>query len=184
MSVGVNSVYFDACVYLAHYRQEFASYGKPRIAAIGEVILENERGGCSVMTSTLCMVEVLEILLHYGLKKEIEDFKRRLNGLHRLFDVDPVIAERAASYREWYRKNPVKMPTRTKPYTNLATPDAIHLATGIIHNCDEFWTFDGLNTTADKRESIKPLWLNNKVGSDAMIIVPPSLAAPSLPLGA
>lgn len=27
-------------------------------------------------------------------------------------------------------------------FTNLKTPDALHLATAIHHNCDEFWTND------------------------------------------
>ncbi len=27
-------------------------------------------------------------------------------------------------------------------FTGLKTPDALHLATAVYHNCDEFWTKD------------------------------------------
>jgi len=34
-------------------------------------------------------------------------------------------------------------------FTSLKTPDALHLATALHHNCDEFWTNDGrLNKVA------------------------------------
>jgi hypothetical protein len=108
--------------------------------------------------------------------KEIEDFRNKFKfGIHKLFDVDPPIAEKAAKYRDFYRSKPVKNAVSGQEFTNLATPDAIHLATAVIYECQEFWTFDGLNPSADKHQTIKPLWLNNKVGEDKIIIAAPVL---------
>jgi predicted nucleic acid-binding protein len=187
MSIGSGKsddrVYFDSCIYIAHYRQEIGPYGAVRINAIGELWKENERGGTTILTSSITVCEVIDQLLKSNLKAEINDFKNRFRmGLHKMYDVDPIIAERAAEYRDFYRKHPVKTEQREKPYINLASPDAIHLATAIHYEADEFWTFDGLNDKADKYESIKPLWLGNKVGNDVITIIPPSLPQGALPL--
>jgi predicted nucleic acid-binding protein len=177
------TVYFDSCIYIAHYRNEVVPYTKPRIDAIAGLLEANKNGGATIVTSSLTICEVIECLKLNGLEKEIEDFKNRFKfGLHKLKDVDPKIAERAAMYRHHYRINPIERPPRAKPFINLATPDAIHLATATLYQCDEFWTFDGLNPSTDKHESIKPLWLNNKVANDSIIITAPSLPQGILPL--
>ncbi|HEY4417481.1 MAG TPA: PIN domain-containing protein [Verrucomicrobiae bacterium] len=177
-------VYFDACVYLAYYRQETASYGKPRVQAIQSMLEENKRGGSTIITSSLTICEVIDRLLESDLRAEIDDFKNRFKfGIQKLIDVEPLISEKAAQYRHFYRKNPITMPNRAdKPFKNLATPDAIHLATAVIYECDEFWTLDGLNVSADKHQSIKPLWLKNNVAGDSIIITPPSMPQGALPL--
>src|ERR1017187_504403 len=114
-------IYFDACIYLAHYRQEISSYGKSRIGAIGEMWEENKRGGSTIVTSSLTICEVIERLKQSNLESEIEDFKNRFKfGFHELKDVDPKISEKAAMYRHFYRTNPIKMPNREKPFINLA----------------------------------------------------------------
>src|SRR5688572_24720457 len=124
-----SSVYFDACIYIAHYRQEVSAYGKPRIAAIGEMWNENSKGAVVIVTSTISLCEVLVKLLEWNLTAESDDFKNLFKfGKHKLVDVEPHIAEKAAQYRNYYFKHPLKQPTRDKPYKNLATPDAIHLA--------------------------------------------------------
>ena len=177
-------VYFDACIYLAYYRQEILSYGKPRIQAIQSMLEENKRGGAKIITSSLTICEVLDRLKQSDLTAEIDDFKNRFKfGMQKLIDVEPLISEKAANYRHHYRNNPITMPNRPeKPFVNLTTPDAIHLATAVIYECDEFWTLDGLNLSADKHQSIKPLWLNNKVAGDSLIITPPSMPQGALPL--
>lgn len=40
-------------------------------------------------------------------------------------------------------------------FTSLKTPDALHLATAINHNCDEFWTND------NRLSKIKPNLVKN-----------------------
>ncbi len=178
------ATYFDSCIYLAHYRKEVSSYGKPRIDAIVALWEENAAGGATIVTSSLTICEVIERLKQSNLDAEIEDFKNRFKfGLHKLKDVDPKISERAALYRHYYRTHPVKVPSREQTVSNLLTPDAIHLATATIYDCDEFWTLDGLNTTADKFQSVKPLWLNNKVANDSIIITAPSMPQGTFPLG-
>ena len=176
------NIYFDSCVYLAYYRNEVASYGQGRINAIRELWEENNKGGTTIVTSALTICEVEERLLEWQMGNELDDFNNRFRiGAHKLIDLDPIIAKKAAELRHYYRKNPLKLPNKSKPSANLLTPDAIHLATAIIYQCDEFWTLDGLDAAHDKHKSIKPLWLNNKAGNHQLIIVPPALPQPSLP---
>lgn len=235
------SIYFDACIYIAHYRKEVSSYGKPRIDAIAGLLEENAGGGTTIVTSSLTICEVIGRLKESNLDAEIEDFKNRFKfGLHKLKDVDPKVSERAALYRHYYRSHPVKIPhqvpkndpvlellRRARDYagrnkistcpvcqqpadsahlsqelgnrisamavaagptpeqtvSNLLTPDAIHLATATIYECDELWTLDGLNPSPDKYQSVKPLWLNNKVANDSIIITAPSMPQGTFPLG-
>jgi predicted nucleic acid-binding protein len=173
---GTTTIYFDSCVYIAHYRQEITSYGQTRISAINETLKDSAKGALRIMTSSISICEVIDQLLLSGMTTEIEDFKTQFKiGAQDLIDVDPIISERAARYRDYYRNNPVKPPNRNKAFKNLATPDALHLATAKLYGADEFWTFDGLSLKPDKRESIKPLWLNNKVGHDSLIITAPAL---------
>ena len=114
----------------------------------------------------------------------LDDFLSELAALQEALEsIDKELNGKAADYRHFYRINPLKRPNRDKPYNNLTTPDAIHLATAVIYNCDEFWTMDGLNPTSDKYESIKPLWLNNKVANDSIIVTAPAMPQGTLPLG-
>jgi predicted nucleic acid-binding protein len=179
-----HSIYFDSCIYIAFYRQEVGSYGQDRIDAINEAWKENERGGQTIVTSSLAICEVEKVLLEHKLEKELQDFQNRFQfALHKAIDPDPVICDKAARYRDFYFRNPIKRPTRDKPYCNLQTPDAIHLATAKLNGCGEVWTFDGLHTGKDKWESIKMLWLDNKVAGEPLLIVAPVIEQPPLPLG-
>lgn len=176
-------IYFDSCIYLAFYRKEVSSYGKARMDAVFQTWFDNSSGnGPTIVTSSIAIAEVVPRLKESALDAEIEDFKNKFKfGKHELHDPDPKISERAADYRVYYKSNPVSPPTpdaagKRDPVSNLTTCDAIHLATAVLYKCDEFWTFDGLNPKPDKHRSVKPLWLNNAVGKDRIIITPPSVS--------
>ena len=62
------SIYLDSCVYIAHYRNEVASYTKARIDAIAALFEENKAGGASIITSSLTICEVVECLKQYKLE--------------------------------------------------------------------------------------------------------------------
>lgn len=64
-------IYYDACIYIAHYRQEVSSYGKARIDAIGHLWEENRKGGPTIVTSAITIAEVKACLLQFSMTKEI-----------------------------------------------------------------------------------------------------------------
>jgi len=69
-----------------------------------------------------------------------------------------------AKFENWFRKvqilqmqsevyrNAAKLRAN---FTSLKTPDALHIATAIHHNCDEFWTND------DRLNSVAPSLVKN-----------------------
>jgi len=181
-------IYFDSCIYIAHYRQETDTYGQPIINSIGRLMSQNEKGGSIIITSSITICEVITKLLESSLKAQIEDFKNKFKrGLHLLYDADPEICEKAALYRAHYWSNPIKHPIQppgNQPdvkVRNLTTMDSIQLATATTYPCGEFWTVDGLAKTNDKYKSIKLLWLGNSVVKDQLIITPPYDGNPAQP---
>jgi len=170
------SYYFDACVYLAYLRWEEASYGKPRIRAIESIWKQSERGGVIIATSAITLTEVLSHKLDS--KSEKKFLQAIQTGIHQCEDATPPITMRARQYRDFYQASPVKCPDGNGIRSDLTTPDAIHLATASILNCEQFLTFDGM---AGKKSTIGLLWLGNKVANDSLIISQPEQGQGDLP---
>lgn len=163
------SYYFDSCVYLAYLRNEIGPYTKRKISAIGTIWNQSERGQCAIMTSAITITEVLS---HKLTKDAEKKFNHAIESIHQVEDVTPPIAERARKYRDHYQRMPVSIPGSQTTRSGLSTPDALHLATAVIFECDQFWTFDGLNATGKKKD-IGLLWLGNRAGEDSLIICQP-----------
>lgn len=62
-------------------------------------------------------------------------------------------------FQEWFKKAEVisldkeifhQAAQLRADFTGLKTPDALHLATAVYHNCDEFWTND------NRLDKVKP----------------------------
>ena len=171
------SRYFDACIYLAYLRNETVPYGKDRIAAIEGMWKDSERGGLTVVTSTITLTEVLSHKLTPDAKKKFVQATE--SGLHLCIDVEPPIALKARDYRDFYQGHAVKDPTG-KMRKHLSTPDALHLATAVIYGCDEMLTFDGFGAK-ERDNTIGLLWLGNKAGQDDLIITQPYVTQPTIP---
>lgn len=163
------SYYFDSCVYLAYLRNEINTFTKRKISAIGTIWNQSERGQCEIMTSSITITEVLS---HKLTKDAEKKFIHAMESVHQIEDVTPPIAELARKYRDFYQKKPVFIPGSQTIRSGLTTPDALHLATAVIYDCDQFWTFDGLDATGKKKD-IGLLWLGNKVADDSLIICQP-----------
>jgi predicted nucleic acid-binding protein len=172
------SRYFDACVYLAYLREEINPYGKDKIEAIGSMWRDSERGGLTIVTSTITLTEVLSHKLSADAKKKFTQAIE--SGLHVCIDVEPPIAIKARDYREYYHANPVKNPFNGKLRPHLTTPDALHLATAVIYGCEEMLTFDGFGEKQNDN-SIGLLWLGNKAGTDDLVISQPTVVQADLP---
>jgi predicted nucleic acid-binding protein len=105
------------------------SYG-PRFR---EVVERSKRRECKIMTSVLTLVEVLAAKLPVGTDRLFNDLMKRINRL----GMDSKCASLAHDIRNHYATRASENGGKT-----LSTPDAIHLATAILHRADEFHTFD------------------------------------------
>jgi len=163
------SYYFDACVYLAYLRNEEKTYGKTKIKAIESLWEQSERGGVTIVTSSLTITEVMANQLT---EKSRKRFKQALDsGIHHFEDPSPPISVKASDYRIFYQHHPIQNPFGEGTRSDLTTVDAIHLATAVNLNVDYFFTFDGLS----KKKVIGLLWLKNKVAADNLVICEPVL---------
>jgi predicted nucleic acid-binding protein len=128
---GKNIIYWDSCIFIAWLKNE------PRndpndLLGIEKLVTLFEMGQIDIATSAITFIEVLQN--ETGLA-EFEKF-RQLFSRRNIFlvDVDRKIAELSHDIRNYYRQFNSK---------TLSTPDCIHLATAIIFQCSEFYTFDG-----------------------------------------
>ncbi len=152
--------YWDACVYIAWLNQE--SSKAPWLPAINEIVAANKRRDNLIITSVLTLMEVLESRLT---PEQEKDFQNCFHfGTHERYDVDIPVVMRARRYRDHYLANKVDGKV-------LTTPDAIHLATGFIHNVDEFHTFDD----GKSGKGCSLLALDGNVAGDALKVCRPEM---------
>jgi predicted nucleic acid-binding protein len=121
--------YWDSCIYLAWILNE-QTHGAVHLDAIAQIAKDNFELKNVIITSTITLVEVTYAKLNQQQRDQYQQSFRP--DSHLPYDLDKKIAEKARVLRERFLNEPKK----------LATPDAIHLATAIVHGVDEFHTFD------------------------------------------
>lgn len=119
-----SKVYWDACCFIGLLQDE------PDKAAALQDLAERARAGeIQIVTSALCIAEVCK-LPNTTLSPEVQA-ERILAFFENPFIVvrslDRLVAERASRI---VRQHPIK------------PPDAIHLATGVVTQCEVFYTYD------------------------------------------
>src|SRR2546421_11794983 len=119
---------WDACVVIALLTGEDRPEGER--SGLLEVVDLIDSGKAAVLTSSLIRAEVLEDASNPDLRQKLEDVFRRPNCV--AIDVSPAISERAGQIRSACRA----------AGRQLKTPDALYIATGLVHGVDEFHTFD------------------------------------------
>lgn len=125
---GANPLYYwDTCLFLAWLKDESRASGE--MAGVREVIERSKRRDCRLMTSVLTSVEVLQGRIPAGFETLFNGLLRRINRV----GMDTKVAGIAHDIRNHYASTGA---------SKLKTPDAIHLATAILHRADEFHTFD------------------------------------------
>jgi predicted nucleic acid-binding protein len=118
--------YFDTCLFLAWLKDEERKSGE--MDGVRDVIERSKKKNCRIMTSVLTSVEVLQSKIPAGVDTLFNGLLKRISRV----GMDTKIAQLAHDIRDHYAKEGKK----------LKTPDAIHLATAILHRVDEFHTFD------------------------------------------
>lgn len=119
------TVAVDTMVFIYLFDKDPRFY--PAVSALFE---SAEKGACTLITSTISIVESLSLKRleeKSHIIDEIGQFFRECVGL-RVYSVDGLVAEEAARIR---RNFPV-----------LRTPDALQLAVGLLHEADAFMTHD------------------------------------------
>jgi predicted nucleic acid-binding protein len=135
---GKNIIYWDSCIFISWLKNE------PRddpddLLGIEKLITLFDMGQIDIATSAITFIEVLEN--ETGLQ-EFQKFRQLFSRKNCfLIDVDKKIAELSHDIRNFYKREGPK---------TLSTPDCIHLATAIMFQCSEFYTFDGESNSPGK----------------------------------
>ena len=144
------NVYLDSGIYI-HWS---SGHDEPEIVSgIAELITACDTGRITVVASTVVLIEVLDFYLNEENKEQFRGFLNRDNV--GVVSVDRRIAEMAHEIRNYYKA--IQSPT-------VSTPDAIHLATAIAYNCEQFYTLDGTGTNkAGRKKELKLLLIQGKI---------------------
>lgn len=142
-------VYWDACIFLAHLKDEKRA-DPLDMAGVREQMIRIDKAEIQLATSVITLTEVLESGVPTDTRNRLGLIFHRRNC--HLVEVNMRIAEISHTIRDYYQVEKSKgglLPTVT-------TPDAIHLATAIWFGCDRFYTFDEKDEPK-KRRALIPL---------------------------
>lgn len=156
-------VYWDACVFLSWLKGEEdrrTPSEKEELVACARLV---DRGTVHLVTSTITRVEVLASTLSDEQEAKFVEFLRSTKITLQAPDIR--IVTLASQLRDNYQKQKLKF-DRT-----ICTPDAIHLATAIVYNVDEFQTFD----KKDKGKCLGLLPLDGDVAGHPLKVCPPTV---------
>jgi predicted nucleic acid-binding protein len=130
-------------------------HGKDCLDAIRQLATENHQQKNTIISSTITYIEVLAIKI--GDDNEALFRKSFRTQDHIAYDVDPPIALKARDLRERFVDD--------KTGRKLHTPDAIHLATAIIHKADHFLTLDGKLLKLNGDDRLEGLVIGNPLSA-------------------
>ena len=122
--------YWDSCIYIGWLKKEPSAW----LDGAEAIMKRNYEKKNVIITSVITQIEVLESKLNVEQEKIFQELFSPED--HIQHEVSPAVMRKARVLRDHFlTSNPDKK-------TNLATPDAIHLATALIHNAQEFHTND------------------------------------------
>jgi predicted nucleic acid-binding protein len=159
--------YWDTCLFLAWIKDEERKSGE--MDGVREVIERHKKRDVKIMTSVITRVEVLQSKLPAGLENLIQGLMKRITAV----SVETKVAGLAHDLRNHYAVNAAQNGGKL-----LSTPDAIHLATGILYRATEFHTFD--NDGDAKHLGLLPL--SGNVAGHKLTICKPQARNPGLDL--
>lgn len=127
------TIYWDACIFITWLTNESRQHASDLDGAKDQVE-RLERGELRIATSTITLVEVLELRLTAAQERQFQALWSRED--YQLEGVTSRVAMRAREIRAAYSG-------LNDGFGTVCTPDAIHLATATLVPCSEFYTFDG-----------------------------------------
>lgn len=134
MADALRLLYWDACIFYEHLNDEQQAALKKQ--AIEDILSENKDKRNRICTSAITHLEVIP-------KKLDADRERRYWQQFQsayFFDIelDRNVITLGREIKDYY----FKAPDAAGKYEMMSSPDALHLATAIIHSADEFHTRD------------------------------------------
>jgi predicted nucleic acid-binding protein len=172
MKTGKRMIYWDACLLIAYIVGE-TCWAPQILEGIEDLVLEINSERCTLITSTITLTEIFLGELSAFQKDKLNDVFKRPNLMWA--DVNPKVADRASSIREHYRNKGIQ----------IATPDAIHMATAILYKVDTLYTLDGAGKRCRPNHLLR---LNGNVADSKLKIEkpwrfpPPPPPKPNTPL--
>jgi hypothetical protein len=155
--------YWDTCIFL-HWLSDPVK-DKGVVDGIEDIVKMSERGDATIFTSVITRIEVLRAKMTDDAAMQfLKLFPRAVEWVN----VDPRVAQLAHDIRNHYSE-PDKR--------DMATTDAIHLATAIIFEADELNTLDG--SGKKRRLDLIPLSENVMSGRYKILIRKPVRILPS-----
>ena len=155
--------YWDSCLFLAWLKDEERKQGE--MDGVREVVDRAKRREIIIITSVLTAVEVLSSKIPAGMDTLFKGMMKRVTQI----GMDIRVAGLAHDVRNYYV---------TQGGKTVSTPDAIHLATAILHRVNEFHTFDSDNS----RGSLGLIQLSGEVAGNKLTICKPEAKRPQLDL--
>ena len=156
------TVYWDACVLLSWLLEDLPDDRQAELSAMMRMV---EGDKVRLLTSAITYTEVLTSPLPD--RRFRERFIRFMNRANVLAPhVTIKVAQKAGELRRYYMDHPKGRKDRP---LKLSTPDALHLATAILHRADEFQTYD----ERDGRGTIGLLGLDGNVAGHRLRVCIP-----------
>ena len=164
MSGTRSKYYWDSCVWIAWLTAEPA-YGE-YLSNMEEYATQADDRKIILVTSSLTRGEILETRIGDEAASKFQDFLKRPNVVEA--SADPRVTSLSSKIRDYYqaRKEAGKS-TKT-----LAVPDAVHLATAILYEVNQFHTFDD----GKKSKHLGLLGLSGTVAGHPLVICKPQPA--------
>jgi predicted nucleic acid-binding protein len=142
--------YWDACIFIAWLNNEDRPAGEMEgLASVADMI---DRDEAVLIVSQAVRPELLPSKLPPLAEEMLASLFKRRNA--KMLPISSAVTARAQKIRDWDPK--------------IATPDAIHLATAIVYEADEFHTFD-----EGKKKGRSLLSLNGNVDGYPLVIKKP-----------
>jgi predicted nucleic acid-binding protein len=132
---------------------------------LGEIVREVEAGQADLFTSAIIKTEILEGKMTDAQRALFSKLFQRRNVIQ--VDVTTRVLDLSNHIRNWNPK--------------ISSPDAIHLATAILYEADEFHTTDGGGKRRKRAGDLLPL--DGNVAGHPLRICTPRAKQPSLRFG-
>lgn len=163
-------VYWDSCIFISWLKNEQREDSKD-MAGVVDTIERLKRREVTLITSAITQTEIAACNVGQLVMPLLDDLMKRKN-IQRI-SVDIKIAQMARTLRDFYQSEPYTIDKNGKRIGSktLAVPDAIHLATAILHKVDVFNTFDA----GDGKGSLGLLPLNGNVAGHNLRVEKPSV---------
>jgi len=135
--------YWDACAWIGFINRE-----ANKIQPLRSIWADAETGKCEIWTSTYSYLEVIKGALAHGDVHHVEKSDEKVDNILaqpwvKVVQLDGEVAKLARKLR----RDLARLREELGIQDPLPRPDAIHLASAAIYNCDELHTWDGSHLT-------------------------------------